>query len=440
MTPILPQTAAKPSNSPFASWQRNHVQWLAIALIVPLSMTLTAYGVVEFGPKESLVINTVTQTLATPTLTSDTQAQNLTRFEVIRSGDTLGRVLSRMGIADNELQQFIQRDATAKKLYELSPGRILNASSDEDGNISQLSYISNGGEEIRVDRQAQQLRAYAASVATSTQTVMKSGRINSSFFAATDAVDLPDGITQQLIDLFSSRVDFHHKLQKGDQFAVIYEAEVHQGSVVKPGKILAAQFVNNGATHSAMWFADGSDQGSYYTLDGASLKQGFINNPVKFSRISSGFSMRFHPVLYAWKQHKGVDYAAPTGTNVHVTADGVVTRVARDGGYGNFVEVKHEGKYSTLYGHLSAFAAGLKPGQVVKQDDIIGEVGQTGRATGPHLHYEFKISGTQVDPLKVAMPQGKKLSSQQLAAFAPLARTTKHQLAIAGQVELAQLD
>ncbi|WP_348944905.1 peptidoglycan DD-metalloendopeptidase family protein [Chitinibacter sp. FCG-7] len=449
MTPILPQSAASHARDlssvsrprRFAAWQRQHLQWLAAALILPLGMTLTAYGVVEFGPQTQANVSVVSETLATPVLS--TQAETISprsHLEVIRSGDTIGRVLARMGVVDSQLQQFIKSDETARKLFELSPGRILHASSNAVGDVSQLSYVTNNGEEVQIVREGNYLSASSGPVSTQTQTVMKSGRINSSFFAATDAADIPDAITQQLIDLFASRVDFHHTLQKGDQFSVIYETEVHQGSMIKPGRIIAAQFINKGNVHEAMWFADGKGGGDYYALDGSSLKQGFISTPVKFSRISSGFAMRFHPVLFTWKQHRGVDYAAPTGTEVQATADGVITRLATDAGYGNFIEIKHDGKYSTLYAHLSAFAKGLKEGQTVSQGQVIGAVGQTGRVTGPHLHYEFKINGEQVDPLTVALPQGKKLSVPELQAFAPLARSMKRQLSLAGQVELAQLE
>lgn len=448
MSCILPQTPnQQTSNSgsqhpedQFAAWQRKHVQWLAAALILPLGMTLTAYGVVEFGPQAQANITTVTETLRPPTLVETDANSSLSRLEVIRGGDTIGRVLARMGIVDNQLQQFIANDSTARKLFELSPGRLLHASSNIAGDVEQLSYVTSAGEEVRIRRQGDQLQASAQPVATQKQTLMKSGSINSSFFAATDAADLPDNITQQLIDLFSSRVDFHHKLQKGDQFTVIYETEVHQGTLIKPGKIVAARFINKGNVYEAMWFADGSESGNYYAFDGSSLKQGFISTPVKFSRISSGFAMRFHPVLFTWKQHRGVDYAAPTGTDIQATADGVIAKIGRDAGYGNFIEIKHDSKYSTLYGHMSAFAPGLKAGQTVSQGQVIGAVGQTGRATGPHLHYEFKVDGQQVDPLTVAMPQGKKLSTPQLIAFAPIARSMKRQLSLAGQVELAQLE
>ncbi|WP_373975387.1 peptidoglycan DD-metalloendopeptidase family protein [Chitinibacter sp. SCUT-21] len=448
MSHILPQSpteqgqnlASKTKPSQFASWQRQHLQWLAAALILPMGMTLTAYGVVEFGPQLKADVRTVTETLPTPTLSDSSGQSQHSRLEVIRSGDTVGRVLARMGIVDNTLQQFIKDDDTARKLFDLNPGRLLHAHSDANGDVTQLSYVNNNGEEVKISRQDNQLHASAGPVATQKQTFMKSGVINSSFFAATDAADLPEAITQQLIDLFSSRVDFHHRLQKGDQFSVIYEAETHQGTLVKPGKIIAAKFINKGITHEAMWFQDGSETGNYYAFDGTSLKQGFINNPVKFSRVSSGFAMRFHPVLFTWRQHRGVDYAAPIGTDIQATADGVITKMAHESGYGKVIEIKHDGKYSTLYAHMSAFAKDLKPGSSIKQGQVIGAVGATGRVTGPHLHYEFKINGVQVDPTTIAMPQGKKLTAQQINAFTPLASAMKRQLSLAGQVELAQLD
>lgn len=440
MAEILPQNPPRADRSPVASWQRQHMQWLAAAVLVPLSMTLTAYGVVEFGPQVTTTFSTVTQTLPTPELRAENGDASLNHVEVIRSGDSLSRLLARMGVIDSELQQFIQTDPTARKLYELSPGRFLQASTRPDGLIREISYVTSKGEEVRIGRENTTLTAQASPAQTQTQTFLKSGRINSSFFAATDAADIPDAITQQLIELFASRVDFHHKLQKGDQFTVIYDAEVHQGSLVRPGKILGAQFISNGVVHEAMWYADGSPSGNYYTLDGASLKQGFISSPVKFSRVSSGFGMRFHPVMFDWKQHRGVDYAAPTGTEIMATADGVITKLAREAGYGNVIEIRHDGRYSTLYAHMNAFAPGLKVGSNVTQGQIIGEVGSTGRSTGPHLHYEFKINGEQVDPLAVKLPEGKKLTNQQLLAFGPVARSMKRQLSIAGQVELAQLD
>ncbi|WP_051534355.1 M23 family metallopeptidase [Deefgea rivuli] len=441
---ILPQTPAQgrgnTSSSDNASWQKRHLTWLAAAVFVPVSLTMTAYGVVEYGPSESVVIAKVTQQLSTPELVSTPSDTPFWREETIQTGDGLGKIFSKLAINDLQAWEFVRSDPAARALYELSAGRSIRAQTTPEGRLLQMSYLNKAGELIQIQRTGDELSTQIAPAVAEKKTEYKTGVIQSSFYAATDAIGLPDAVAQQLIDAFEGKVDFHHDLQKGDQFSIVYETERSNGELLRTGRILAAQFINNGKTHEVIWFETPGVAGAYYDGDGNSSAQSFLSAPVKFSRISSGFSMRFHPVLFTWKSHKGIDYAAPTGTDVLNTADGVVTRVAQDGGYGKFVEVQHGDQYSTLYGHLSAHAKNLKVGQVVKQGDILGAVGQTGRATGPHLHYEFKVNGKQVNPLALKLPNAKQLDATQMAQFKPFAHSIKQQLALLNKVELAQLD
>jgi murein DD-endopeptidase MepM/ murein hydrolase activator NlpD len=209
---------------------------------------------------------------------------------------------------------------------------------------------------------------------------------------------------------------------------------------VKTGRVLAAEFVNEGRAYHAAYFTTAPNQGSYYTLDGKNLRKQFLRSPLEFSRITSGFTQaRFHPVLQQWRAHKGVDYGAPSGTRIKATADGIVHFVGRQGGYGNLIVLQHQSRYTTWYGHLSGFAAGIRHGKRVAQGDVIGYVGATGLATGPHLHYEFRINDVHQDPLRVAM-QEIPLSPEQKLKFEPIAKHYAQRLELLRDTKLAFLD
>jgi murein DD-endopeptidase MepM/ murein hydrolase activator NlpD len=215
----------------------------------------------------------------------------------------------------------------------------------------------------------------------------------------------------------------------------------HLGQPLRAGRILSAEFVSQNRSHRAVYFADGNDgHGSYYTPEGKNLKKAFLRSPLEFSRITSGFAMRVHPITQDWRAHKGVDYSAPVGTKVRATADGVVDFVGRQNGYGNIVVLRHQGKYSTHYGHLNAFAAGLKKGARVSQGDLIGYVGMTGWATGPHLHYEFRVDNVHQNPLSAAMTVAVALNPEQLARFRQRTQPLLARMSLNGPVTLAQLD
>ena len=257
--------------------------------------------------------------------------------------------------------------------------------------------------------------------------------IRSSLFAATDAVGIPDSIAMQLADVFGGDIDFYRDLRKGDRFSVVYELHYLGGRPVRAGRLLAAEFVNQGRTLRAVHFGS-----SYYAPDGRNLRKAFLRAPLEFSRVSSGFGMRRHPIQSGWRAHKGIDYAAPTGTRVRAVGDAVVEFAGVKGGYGNVVILRHNGQYSTVYAHLSRIA--VRRGARIAQNDTIGLVGQTGWATGPHLHYEFRIGGEARNPMSIAMPAAQPVPAQSLAAFRAQAEPLVERLALLANVNLALLD
>lgn len=269
---------------------------------------------------------------------------------------------------------------------------------------------------------------------------MRTGEIRTTLFAATDEANLPEPAANQLSDIFGSYIDFHHDLQSGDRFSVIYEVSYSNGEPVRVGRILAAEFINRDKVYRALYYQNG-DNGEYYSPEGYSMRRAFLRSPVEFSRISSGFTAaRFHPILHKWRAHKGVDFAAPIGAKVRVTAEGTVSFVGEQTGYGNVIIVKHEGRFSTLYGHLSRFAYRLHTGQHVNQGEVIGYVGKTGWATGPHLHYEFRVDGQPRNPLLVTTPNAPSISNAQRSAFLDATRDLSARLGILHNISLAQID
>jgi murein DD-endopeptidase MepM/ murein hydrolase activator NlpD len=258
--------------------------------------------------------------------------------------------------------------------------------------------------------------------------VYKTATIRTSLFAATDSAGIPDAVAMQVARVFATDIDFHSDLRKGDRFSVIYEMVYEAGELVAPGRILAAQFVNDGRVYHAVLFRDDEGSEGYYSLDGSNRAKAFLRSPVEFSRVSSGFGARFHPIFKNWRAHTGVDFAAPRGTRVLATADGTVVAAGARGGYGNAVEIRHGGGINTLYAHLSGFAAGVRAGARVHQGQAVGFVGATGYATGPHLHYEFKVAGVHQDPLRVALPKAEPVPSHLRQSFLAIANDSRAKL------------
>jgi murein DD-endopeptidase MepM/ murein hydrolase activator NlpD len=343
-------------------------------------------------------------------------------------------------VNEDETRAFLLAAKAGRSLQLLRPGASVQARTGEDGALLALRYITDKGRLIGFEKQGAEFGSVEQQLSLLPQQQMKSGEIRSSLFAATDAAGLSDNVAVQLADIFAGDIDFHRDLRRGDKFTVIYEMYFHEGRAIKSGRLLAAEFVNQGKSYRAVWFQDSEGRGGYFTPDGKNLRKAFLRSPLEFSRISSGFAMRFHPILQQWRAHKGVDYAAPAGTNVKATADGVVEAIGRQSGYGNFVSLKHQGGFGTYYAHLSSFARGLHKGARVHQGDLIGHVGMTGWATGPHLHYEFRVNDQVRNPLTVALPSALPISAQQLAAFSSVSAPLAAELNLLKNTNLALLE
>jgi murein DD-endopeptidase MepM/ murein hydrolase activator NlpD len=287
----------------------------------------------------------------------------------------------------------------------------------------------------RVERVGEKLVVSEQRAAVAVRRELKSAVIRTSLFGAADAAGIPDGVAMQLADVFGGDIDFHRELRAGDRFSVLYEMHTLEGRPLRSGRVLAAEFVNQGKTYRALRYAEG-----YYAPGGKNLRKALLRSPLDFSRVSSGFGMRRHPFLQSWRAHQGVDYAAPTGTRVRAVSDGIVEFAGRNGGYGNVVVLRHQGHYSTLYAHLSGFARGVRAGARVSQGDSVGSVGQTGWATGPHLHYEFRIAGVARNPLSVALPAAAPLALHEMDAFQHHATPLVAQLDLLARLPLAALD
>jgi murein DD-endopeptidase MepM/ murein hydrolase activator NlpD len=265
---------------------------------------------------------------------------------------------------------------------------------------------------------------------------MGSAIVRSSLFSAADEARIPDAVVNQVIQIFSGDIDFHRALHTGDRLSVVYEALEGDGEPMRTGRILSAEFVNNGRLHQALWFQESGRKGGYYTPDGKSLDTSYLASPMEFSRVTSGFAMRFHPILHQWKAHLGTDYGAVIGTPVRTVGEGVVEFAGEQNGFGNVVVVRHNNTDETLYAHLSRI--NVRSGQNLKQGQNIGAVGMTGWATGPHLHFEFRVNGVHHDPLEIARTRGDTvtLTAAVRPEFERLAHSMRSQLAAASSASM----
>jgi murein DD-endopeptidase MepM/ murein hydrolase activator NlpD len=354
------------------------------------------------------------------------------REERIRRGDTIGSMLARLGVDDPEALEFLRTNTLARSVYQLRPGKPITVETDAEGRLMTLRFVDGAGERLSVTRRGAHFAASAEPAPVAVRWKVATGEIRSSLFGAADEAGLPDVVTLQLADVFAGDIDFYHDLRKGDRFRVVYEMRHVDGEPVGPGKIVAAEFENGSRTLRAFRWRDADGADNYYAPDGTAMRKAFLRSPMEFSRVTSGFSgARFHPILQTWRAHKGVDYAAPVGTPVRATGSGKVTFAGTQNGYGNVIELKHAGVHSTLYAHLSRIAPHVKAGARVAQGEVIGYVGQTGWATGPHLHFELRAGAEQRNPLAIALPSGEPLPASARAAFAAHIEPAAAQLAFA---------
>lgn len=429
----------------------------AAVLAVLAGSAMTAFGVAPLSalPETATpLVTQVTEAIEPASLPAqlqglDLQSMRLYRSDVTRSADTADSLLKRLGVDDAQAAQFIRNDPLAATLLQgrlgksvkavVDQGRLLelvvrgpaDTSADIDTHFTRLtlSRLPQGG--FSVERAVLPLERLPQ---------MGSATIQSSLYAAADDARIPDAVTNQIAEIFGNDIDFRRELRKGDAFSVLYEAHLADGEPVTwgnhAGRVLAARFINKGEEHNAVWFQEAGRKGSYFDMTGRSKVRAFLSSPLAFSRVTSGFAMRFHPIHRTWRAHLGVDFGAPTGTPVRTVGEGQVSFSGWQNGYGNVVHVLHSGNRTTVYAHLHRID--VRRGERVEQGQRIGTVGSTGWATGPHLHFEFKMGNQQVDPMKIAREsESLQLSPAALAQFRNLAVDVAQRLRTASEWQAA---
>ena len=405
-----------------------------------------AFAVANLGPDAAnLPVRTLVETLSTPNLDAqvaalEQQTLKLYRNDITRSSDTAEGLLRRLGLVDADAAAFIRKTPEVRQALLNRAGRNVSVEANEQQQLLTLTtrWLKNDNDSqfqrMVITRDANNQFSVRTDTAPLTASVrMAGGTVNSSLYEASDEARLPDSVTRQLADVFSGQIDFHRALRKGAVFSVVYETLEAEGEPLRAGRLLSAEITNDQKTYNAVWFQEPGQKGSYFTLKGDSLRRAFLASPMPYSRRTSGFGMREHPILHTQRAHLGVDYAAPIGTPVMSVADGVVVESGYQGAFGNMVIVQHNARQSTVYAHLSRM--NVKRGQTIKQGDIVGAVGTTGLSIGPHLHFEFRINGRHVDPLTLAQQgSSEPISSAQRPQFNQRAESARAQLMAAAQM------
>lgn len=337
----------------------------------------------------------------------------------VRAGDTLARILASHGQTSQTVHQVVESGPAGRELANIRAGTTLKVATDEQGELHEIAYAPDPYRVVSVRRlEDGSFESNIEQKPTVTVNKYAEGKVEDSLFAAGKRAGVSDTVILELADVFGYDVDFALEVQRGDSFRVMYEEILVDGERVRDGKILAAEFINSGTVYQAIDYTTASGNTGYYRPDGQAMRRAFLRTPVDFARISSRFSTaRMHPVLHRMRAHKGVDYAAARGTPVRATSDGSVQFAGNKGGYGRVVILRHGNQQTTLYAHLERFARNIRSGGRVKQGQVIGYVGSSGLASGPHLHYEFQVAGRHVDPLKVKTKPADPIPAAEMATF-----------------------
>ncbi|MDB5939728.1 MAG: peptidase [Polaromonas sp.] len=455
----VPLTFSRVLNAVGDSLRRHPRRITGSLAVLLLGTGVTAFGVAPLAPDAAdLPVRQVLEAiepLAPQAAKAQTEALadfgfKLFRTEATRSSDTAASLLRRLNLDDAAADAFLRSDRNAQLILAGQPGKNVTVEASDTQQLLKLSMRWATDDEQQFQRLVIERSNSAGSprftsrieTAPYTRSArLASATIETTLFAAIDDARMPDGVGVQMAEIFSADIDFRRALRKGDRFNVVYETLEADGETMRAGRVLSAEFVNGGKTFQAMWFqppgqdASGAPlKGGYYTLDGQSLRRSFLSSPVEFSRISSGFSMRFHPVLQTWRAHNGTDFAATTGTPARTIGDGVVEFAGVQNGFGNVVFVKHRNNMETVYAHLSKI--NVQVGQSVNQGQTIGLVGSSGWATGPHLHFEVRINGVQQDPMAIARQSDVvPVPAAALPQFRQLANGFRNQLQAAATID-----
>ena len=354
----------------------------------------------------------------------------------VKSGDNLSLIFDKFNIPARQMFAVLEADEK-KQLKRLLPGQILRFSID-DNELQGLQYQIDRTHKVTFNRGATGFTSEHEAQAIEVRYAQASGVIDNSLYVAGQKAGLSDSTIMELVGIFGWDVDFALDIRQGDRFSLIFEEQYLNGEKLSNGHIVAAEFTNQGKSYQAVRYTDPKGNSNYFSPDGHSMRKAFLRSPVDFRRISSRFTReRYHPVLGKKRPHRGVDYAAATGTPVKAAGDGKIIFRGKKGGYGKTVILQHGGKYTTLYAHLSNYKRSQRVGRRVKQGQIIGYVGKTGVATGPHLHYEFRINGVHRNPLTVKLPNASPIKKAYKDDFLSKSKPLLAQLDAYKQIRLA---
>jgi murein DD-endopeptidase MepM/ murein hydrolase activator NlpD len=327
----------------------------------------------------------------------------------IKSGDTLASIFDSAGISAATTHAIASLNQQTKSLRYILPGQKIHILLDEKKRLRRMKYVPDITKVLSIQRnEDQSFSSKITNYRLQAFPVFREGVIESSLFEAAAKGNIPESVIMDLAYIFGWDIDFSLDIRNGDRFSVVYNELYKDNIKIRNGRILAAEFVNNGKRYKAVYYTDPQGKGDYFNEVGKSMRKAFLRSPVDFTRISSRFNKkRWHPVLSKWRSHQGVDYAAARGTPVKAAGDGRIKFRGTKGGFGRAIFIQHGGRYTTVYGHLKSFARGVRQGKQVEQGQIIGFVGSSGLATGPHLHYEFRVNGAHRNPLTVRLPEAK---------------------------------
>ena len=427
-------------------WHNKPIRWSLLGILLPVSGAMTAYAVTEPVPEyQGFKVERVSEELPAVYVEAGNFQSSYWAQEVVQQGDSLADVLTRMGVPQTDIKQIMAKNSAERDMQHLRANQSVNIRIDASGQVTDVQFFTDEELErnlVALEKVKDKWQASTSEVDMKTMPTLRSVVVRTSARGAMAQAEITVEIRESLSEIFSDVLSLED-LKEGDVIRLLYDSMYFRGQQMGTGNILAAEIVKGGKSYQAYYYSQGKgdeESGSYYDQSGKSLQQkaGFNIEPVVYTRISSPFGYRIHPVLHTVRMHTGIDYAAPSGTPIKATADGVITFKGWKGGYGNTVMIRHSNGVETLYGHMSAFT----PAQgTVRAGEVIGFVGTTGRSTGPHLHYEARVNSQPVNPTTVALPT-PKLTPTNMAAFRQQQKSANTILAsIRGlPVSVAQLD
>lgn len=389
--------------------------------------------------RQEHVVDIPLNIVTTTNIASDTTTSFINwQTETVKSGDNLSILFQRTGLPDTSLHELITSNPAAKTLARLYPGQKIQFNI-VDKKLENLRYQKNKLSSVEFNRTSAGFEHVEKSVQPDIHIAYREATIDNSLFLAGTNVGMEERLIMELASIFGWDVDFALDIRKNDSFKVLYEEHFLNGEKLRNGPILAAEFSNQGKTFKAVRYTDSKGDSNYYTPEGKSMRKAFLRTPVDFARISSHFNLsRKHPILNKIRAHKGTDYAAPTGTPIKAAGDGKVILAGNKGGYGRTVIIQHGQSYKTLYAHMHKYGRGIRTGARVKQGQVIGYVGSSGLATGPHLHYEFYVNGAVRNPVRVPLPKSKSIAETELDNFKVQTKPIVAQLnKYSGEIQIA---